>query len=90
MEIYLLLTALAIFSYVLIRPKQSLNNKFVYIFLIMLAFFIVSGFRAFSVGIDTEQFVRAFNMIRAGSDTRYELGFVYLCKIIGYFTNDAG
>lgn len=56
----------------------------------MLAFFIVAGFRDFSIGVDTKQFINAFNSIIEGHDTRYEIGFIYLCKIIGYFTSDAG
>lgn len=90
MGIYLFLIAFSIFLYILIKPSKSLVNKKIYLFFVMLAFFIVSGFRDFSIGVDTKQFTNAFNLIVEGRDTRYELGFVYLCKIIGFFTSDAG
>lgn len=90
MGIYLFLIAFSVFLYVLLKPSINLTNKKVYIVLVMLSFFIVAGFRDFSIGIDTKQFTNAFNLIVEGRDTRYELGFVYLCKIIGYFTSDAG
>jgi len=62
----------------------------------LLAFFLltlVSALRAETVGVDTPQFADAFRGIAEGSIgdflSRYEVGFVLLCKGLSFVTKDA-
>ncbi|MGM9984488.1 MAG: EpsG family protein [Fibrobacter intestinalis] len=56
--------------------------------------FFLSAFRAHSVGNDTLQFCNAFYTITQTAVSnfnfmRYESGFIWLCQVLGYFSNSA-
>lgn len=91
MIIYILLLLYLLFLSLLFVNKKF--NKLVFIILSFTPFIIISGFRDFSVGVDTQQFVNAYariiNMSPRNFDLlRYEQGFSYFCWTLGKISSN--
>ncbi len=79
----------------LICKQQSVNSRKLFLLIVFLMFFILATFRAITVGNDTQEYFRVFNLIRSSSSlknaiglTRYEVGFVCLNYITGKYTDN--
>ena len=86
MSIYILLLLYLLFLSLIFLNKKF--NKLVFIILAFTPFVAISGFRSFSVGVDTQQFVNAYSRIINMSPNsfdllRYEYGFSYFCWLLG-------
>lgn len=89
MVIYLFeMTFIALFGAVLCRETEKRTKLYITLCFFMLTF--VAGIRSVNVGVDTEQFCRAYQMIgmtpwdNLFSSFRYEWGFLVLCKVLNY------
>lgn len=84
MGIYWILVVLIFLAGVLNRPCLSKSRTKVYLWIVFLVLFYVSGFRAFSVGADTKEYVRVFNAFNSLDimKSRYEIGFLYYIAIL--------
>ncbi len=89
MAIYLFeMTFIALFGAVLCRETEKRTKLYITLCFFMLTF--VAGIRSVNVGVDTEQFCRAYQMIgmtpwdNLFSSFRYEWGFLVLCKVLNY------
>ena len=87
MAFYLLLILLCLGGYLFLPNERRAT---------LLAFFLltlVSALRAETVGVDTPQFADAFREIAEGNVgdflSRYEVGFVLLCKGLSFLKKDA-
>lgn len=69
-------------------PKNSLESLIVGVAALILlsSIVIVVGSRDFQVGTDTEAYVEIFELIIAGHETRFEIGFVSLVKFVSNFS----
>ncbi len=63
--------------------------------IVFVVFFVFATFRAYTVGNDTPEYLRLFNLVNtqssianASSITRYELGYIALNYIVGRYTNN--
>lgn len=94
MLIYVILIITILAMGYIFKANSIDKNKKIYIIIIGIILIIISGFRSVNVGADTLQFCRDFdNIKRIGWDyvfraTRYEIGFVFLCKILGEICNN--
>lgn len=84
---------LIVFTYILgyiMRPNKVKENRKVYLIIVFSILTIISAIRNYTVGVDTWQFCGDFVKIgkltffEAMEKTRYEIGFIVLCKIL-YF-----
>lgn len=88
MHIYIVvLIYIIILSIIMKQTKKPANSK-VYLFLCFVPLTLIACLRNPSIGIDTQQFVNAFDKIiflkpENFGLLRYEYGFSYLCWIIG-------
>ena len=95
MYIYVIIIVLIIILGYILKPSQNQKNKKKYLILIFTILTIVSAIRNYTVGVDTEQFCRAFEYIggmsisNAIENTRYELGFVLLCKLLSFISDNS-
>lgn len=98
MEIFLLGLALTIVIKLLctVFIKNPKREKIIFLYLIGGFLAIVSGMRKKSIGTDTLQFYNAFQSIDQNNygwldyaETRYEIGYFWLNKIIAIFTSDS-
>ena len=88
MLVYLIL----IFAILLVFSLSKNKNKALAISFVLIT--LVAAIRKYTVGADTIQFYRAYTLILRDSswdytNFRYEPGFYYLCKILGYINKDA-
>ena len=90
MYIYIIIILLIVLLGCAIRPNSNKKRKKIYLTIVFIILAIVASLRAYTVGVDTEQYCIAFDKIsemtieQAKEDTRYETGFVVLCKILSY------
>ena len=74
---------------IIIKPAESYGNKRRFLFIAFLILVTVSGFRAFSVGADTWNYVRMFNNINTGTiENRIENGFRFYLKMLRFCSDD--
>lgn len=92
MAIYWILVALVFLVSVPIQRHPSKSSARVYLLIVFLMLWIVSGFRAFSVGIDTKEYVGIFNNIGdlALLKDRFEIGFLRYTEILHGISANAG
>lgn len=89
MIIYIILLTLILGLGYIFKPNSNKKNKKIYMIIIGIGLTLISGFRSINVGIDTVQFCNAFDNIRHIAwnsligETRYEIGFVFFCKLLG-------
>ena len=87
MQIYfVLIIVILVFGYGF-RVNDNKPYKKIYLICICLFVILLGGLRAVSVGTDTRQYWSAFNLIKELPadqlwDTRYEPGFVILCRLL--------
>lgn len=92
MDIYWILVALVFLVGVPIQPHWSKPRAKIYLLIVFVMLLIVSGFRAFSVGADTKEYVRVFynignlNLMKG----RYEIGFLRYVDILHRFSENPG
>lgn len=90
--VMLMLTILG-FGYIY-KPNNTEKNKKTYMIIMGILLIIISGFRSVNVGADTWQFCADFNSIRfinwknLFNSTRYEPGFVLICKILSQLVDN--
>ncbi|NLK22331.1 MAG: EpsG family protein [Epulopiscium sp.] len=88
LAIYILSCAIFIFSI-----SNMKKGRYVYIVLTMGLFAILTMFRSEQVGNDTQAYIRLFNSISSGVEMsfyakRYEIGFLYLNKVLSLISNN--
>lgn len=94
MAIYLATMGLvALFGAILCREGDGKKTK-LYVVLCFAALTVIAAIRATTVGIDTPQFCWAYSAIgltpwgSLRSTFRFEWGFLVLCKLLNYISND--
>lgn len=94
MLIYIIIILLIIFLGYALKPNSNKKNKKIYLIIIFIVLAVVGAIRDYTVGVDTEQYCKAFRDIsqlsieEAKKETRYEDGFIVLCKVLSYICND--
>ena len=94
MTIYIIIIILTILLGYCLKPNKNQKNKKIYIIIIFSILAIVAAIRNYTVGVDTPQFCDAFEKIsrmtieQAEESTRYEIGFITLCKLLSYITTN--
>ena len=93
MAIYIFeMTFIALFGAILCRETEKRAKLYITLCFFMLTF--VAGIRSVNVGVDTEQFCRAYRLIGMTpwsslfSSFRYEWCFLLLCKVLNYISCD--
>lgn len=74
------------------QPHLSKKRAKVFLWVVFWILFIVSGFRAFSVGVDTRTYVDLFEHIEQEkfADSRYEIGFLVYVSVLHRLSDDPG
>lgn len=74
------------------QPHLSPKRAKAFLWIVFLMLFVVSGFRAFSVGVDTRMYVDLFEHIESENfaDSRYEIGFLIYVSILHSISKDPG
>lgn len=93
MTIYVCLLLGIILLGISMKPNNSNKRKKIYMIIVSIALIIVSAIRHYTVGVDTEQYAKAYQIIRNidffnYSTLRYEVGFFSICKFLNYFTDN--
>lgn len=94
MAIYIIIIILTILLGYCLKPNKNQKSKKTYIIIIFSILAIVAAIRSYTVGVDTAQFCDAFEKIskmtieQAKENTRYEIGFITLCKVLSYISNN--
>ncbi len=93
MLVYILIIFMTLLLGAIIKPNINKKNKKIYLSIIFGIITIVAAIRSMNVGIDTEQFCNAFKDIslmslKSAFETRYESGFVLLCKVIACISTE--
>ena len=90
MFIYLLNIFLIAFLGLGIHPKKNKQRRKTFLIISFLLLTIVSGFRAYSVGADTRQYVALFKSIDSidFSSSRFETGFLIFLKLLYAISNN--
>ena len=91
MEIYVIILIIIALECILINPSKSKTRKKIFVIITFGILTIIAAIRDSTVGVDTEQFCNAFEIISQiplanAFNLRYEEGFVILCKILSYIT----
>lgn len=92
MDIYWILVALVFGVGVPIQPHLSKQRAKIYLWIVFIMLLMVSGFRAFSVGADTKEYVKVFyninnlNLMKG----RYEIGFLRYVEMLHKVSTDPG
>ena len=92
MGIYLLILILLFIIGDIIKPNKSVKNKKIYMIIAFIILGGVAAIRSSSVGTDTDQFTLFFCIVQERTildvvnSIRYEVGFVVLCKVLGFIT----
>ncbi|AGC67174.1 putative polysaccharide polymerase protein [Thermoclostridium stercorarium subsp. stercorarium DSM 8532] len=95
MGIYYILLVIILLEAVLIFLNGSSNKKKkIYLYLVFLKLFIISAFRSANIGNDTETYIDLFNRLGQAESlfsvqTRYEIGFVLLNRIVYFFNSNS-
>ena len=84
MTIYFVLIFVVFFLNLAIKPQKSKRKKIAFIVISFLCMFVVSAFRGYTVGMDTDNYVLLFKHIDSVnfSRSRYEIGYLVFVKII--------
>lgn len=94
MTVYLLQIFLIPLLALIIKPSSgNKSNRIAYAVAVGFVLVAVAAVRSYTVGVDTEQFCRAYLRIGVEGQAafeleRYELGFTALCLLLNYFTSD--
>lgn len=93
MLFYLALLCVIVILSVIIRPTRSERAKAAYVAVVFAMLVAVAACRSYTVGADTEQFVRAYSRIgiegaSAFQIERYEVGFTALCLLLNQITSN--
>lgn len=93
MLFYIALLLVAAILSAIIRPSSSKKAKATYLVAVFMILIAVAACRSYTVGVDTEQFVRAYNRIgiegvSAFQIERYEPGFTALCLLLNQITSN--
>ena len=78
---------------IVIRPKRSTKAKRLYVALVFALLICIAACRSYTVGVDTEQFIRAYARIGAEGWSafalqRYEPGFTALCLLLNQLSSN--
>lgn len=92
MSIYICILFL-IFIGILINVDSNVKNKKWFVIITFSMLTIIAMLRSWSVGVDTEQYYRNFQVIESLEWSqvdilRYEPGYFYFCKILSYINKD--
>lgn len=84
MTVYLILIFILLFSGVVLKPGLSRHGRKLFLIFSFICMFVVSGFRAYSVGSDTYSYVKLFQNIDYLDihEIRYEYGFLAFLKLL--------
>lgn len=94
MTIYIIILLIEIFFGILLSLKKNKNSKRIFLVVSFIILATISGFRTVDVGMDTEQYYRAYQRINSYNsiidafNERYEKGFVVLCYTLGKISSD--
>lgn len=93
MLFYITVLLVAVILSAVIRPSRSDKAKRTYVATVFMMLIAVAAFRSSAVGVDTEQFVRAYGRIgiegvSAFQIERYEPGFTALCLLLNQITGN--
>lgn len=90
MGIYWFLLIIIWLTGIFLQPSSSKVRKKVYICISFAGLFLISGFRAFSVGADTQAYVNVFNSISyfGTLKSRFEIGFLYYVQCLHRLSNN--
>lgn len=93
MILYIILIIIILLLGGIFDVNKSQRYKKTYLIFIFSILTLISALRSSTVGVDTMQYVKAYNLINNipwyDYDTLwYEWGFFALCKILNYFTRD--
>lgn len=90
MIVYFILIFIILLLGLSLKTSYSKRGRKIFIFVSFLLLTILSGFRAFSVGVDTMAYVAMFNNIDHLNflQSRYEKGFLLFLKLIHRFTDN--
>lgn len=92
MGIYWILVGIVCIAGILIQPHLSKKRAKTYLWCVFAMLLLVSGFRAFSVGADTKEYVKVFynignlELMRG----RYEIGFLRYVELLHKISNNPG
>lgn len=93
MIIYIIQLILIIILGLILKPDKNRKNKKLFCILSFCILALVASFRSYTVGYDTEKFVKIF--IRTGtlsfqdlSNLKFEWGFTFLCWFLNKITNN--
>lgn len=72
----------------IVKPNSSKRGRIVYVWLMFLMLVFISGFRAFTVGTDTQSYVRLYNTISYIDliNNRFQIGFMIYLKLLSYIS----
>ncbi len=92
LEIYEIILIYVFFMWYFFRTIYP--SKMIFFIAVYGALFVVSAFRGERVGADTSIYLHSFSLLAKGSiygyyTQTYEIGYVFLNKILYYFTDDA-
>lgn len=84
MFVYILLLTAIIIIALIVHPKRSENRRKLFMLLVFFILTGISGFRDFSVGVDTKSYINIFDNIELinFSSSRYETGFLYYVSAV--------
>lgn len=82
MLIYIFISLFIIFAGMVIKPEKSDKRKKRFLVSVFIVLSLFSGFRSFSVGSDTSNYVRSYYAIQDGYTSRFEIGFVLYVRAI--------
>lgn len=74
------------------QPHLSKKRAKAFLWIAFLMLFVVSGFRAYSVGADTRTYINLFQHIESENfaDSRYEIGFLIYVSVLYSLSKDPG
>lgn len=92
MGIYWILVAGIFLISIPIQPCRSKTKNAIYLWIVFILLFAISGFRAFSVGADTQTYANLFHRIQyiSNDDSRYESGFLTYIRVLNRITDNPG
>lgn len=88
MQLYLVMLFVIVFLGEALHPRLSAKRKKIYLWICFIILTLISGLRAYSVGMDTSTYVAVFENIENGGRLiiRYETGFLYFIKLVRFVT----
>lgn len=90
MVTYIGIIIFIIFLGAVIRPDQARQRKTIFLFIIFNILVFLAGWRAYTVGVDTKDYVELYQSIDSYdiSSGRFEIGFIYLFKILSKISSN--